>query len=94
MKRVFVGWRRLAVPMGALVGAKLSVSLLAEESKEAKTSWKQTVFGNYENRIREMSSPEKVRRGQRGRSVSSELFFFVCRCFSTLPASRTATSGS
>ncbi len=47
--------------MGALVGAKLSVSLLAEESKEAKTSWKQTVFGNYENRIREMSSPEKVR---------------------------------
>jgi hypothetical protein len=66
MKRVFAGWRRLAMPAGALLGTQLSMSVLAEDvNKESKSSWKQTVFGNYENRIREMSSPEKVRGSAR-----------------------------
>jgi hypothetical protein len=58
--------RRLAIPLvSAAVGGQLFFpALLAEKnnagSKEVAGSWKNSIKGNYENKIREMSAPEKV----------------------------------
>ncbi len=68
MKRGFAQARLLGLPVAAVGLFRLSSALLEEDGskKTAPPAWKQKVFGNYENRIREMSSPEKVRRGKRG----------------------------
>ncbi len=48
---------RLAVPLGGAAAVTVGI---ADDKTSSSAAWKKQVFGNYENRIREMSAPEKV----------------------------------